>query len=147
MQMQTVNKKVCTPAPTTFNKVTCNALPGNGASHSDSINITPRGVRHFCHNILKMRYKRATRSKKHHHDKESLDKMKKLFLLRLTFLVVMFTIPMALVVNIDETGVLLMPLKPQGWAPCGQKVQTVFYGAGDILYIPGMLHTLYFSKI
>ena len=97
--------------------ITMEAKPGMGAANTNVLNITGRWVRKFCRNVLKMSYKRATRSKKHQPDAEELKATTKLFLLRLTYLVFIFSIPMELVANMDETGVLLMPLRSQGWAP------------------------------
>ena len=78
-----------------------------------------------------MAYKRPTRTVKHNHNSEKFSSTMHLFLLRLVFIVVTFAIPMSLVVNMDETGVYLLPLKQRGWAPAGKGTQTVFHGGGD----------------
>ena len=57
--------------------------------------------------------------------------MSHLFLLRLVFLVALFDVPMQLVVNVDETGVMALPLRTRGWAPKGRKKQITFHGKGD----------------
>ena len=44
---------------------------------------------------------------------------------------VTFDIPKELVVNMDETGVNLLPLRTRGWAPKGRKEQVVFHGKND----------------
>jgi hypothetical protein len=111
-------------------KIVQDGSGGKGASNTDRIRISTRWVRWFCRNVLNLRYKRPTRTTKHDHDEGLLKSTKRLFLLRLTYLVYIFTIPKELVVNMDETGVLLLPLRPRGWAPAGKNTQTVFHGAG-----------------
>eukprot|EP00959_Pyramimonas_sp_CCMP1952_P453509 9468350-Pyramimonas_sp.AAC.1 len=78
-----------------------------------------------------MSYKRPTRTKKHQPNEVDLKATAHMFLLRLVYCVVSHSIPRELVVNMDETGVFLLPLKPRGWAPSGKGQQTVFHGAGD----------------
>ena len=99
--------------------------------HDGTASITERWARTFCREALNMSYKRPTRTKKHQHDDAFLRTVSHRFLLRLVFLVVTFAVPTELTINMDETGVFLLPLKQRGWAPAGKNTQTVFYGAGD----------------
>ena len=108
-----------------------NKEKGRGSANDDIMHISPRWVRNFCRKVLNMSFKRATRSKVHDHDEEKLKATGRLFLLRLAFIVDLFSIPMQLVLNMDETGVMLLPLRKMGWAPKGKKKRTVFQGKDD----------------
>ena len=100
------------------------------ASHDSTLHISSRWVREFCRSTLKMSFRRPTRSSNHAHDDATLKAVGHIFLLRLAFIVEKFSVPKELVVNMDETGVFLMPLRTRGWAPKGSK-QVVFKGKND----------------
>ena len=123
-------------------KVTTENRPkGHGSSHDGLLRISGRWVRDFCKCTLNMSFRRPTRSHKHDHAESVLKSVGRLFLLRLAFLVHHFNVPKELTVNMDETGVYLMPLRTQNQQTTGRYVLSIWaYMYAHVTWASAIVH-------
>jgi len=126
--------------------ITLDSRPlAQGSANDKKLRISERWVRNFCREFLNMSFRRPTRSQSHAHTEGKLESVSRIFLLRLAFLVHQFSIPKALVINMDETGVHLLPLRTRGWAPQGRKQQVV--APASYLRLCAVIHKCYFCFV